>query len=259
MRKDVKNMAERRMFSKLVINSDEFLALPHSTQNLYFHISLNADDDGFINSHRMILRSTATSESDLKALIDANFLIEFEGGVLAVTHWLINNAIRKDRYRPTLYQKEFAQISLDESKRYTIGIPMVAKWYTQDSIGKDSIDKVSIDKDSIVNDEGGFVAPSVEEIKKYCKENNYSTDAEKFFDYYSANGWQVGKNSMKDWRATLRNWERNENKEEVKKVKPTAFSNFTQPKSDFDEIKRRKRLDLIKKLQSNDNKQEENF
>ncbi len=227
------------MFSKTIIDSDAFLTLPQSTQVLYFHLAIRADDDGFVNSPLKIMRSVDADETDLNNLINSNLIIRFESGIIAITHWKIHNYIQKDRYNPTIYQKEFATLFLDENKMYTQCIQSVYNLDTHVSIGKDRLDKVSIDKSS-------FIPPAIEEIKEFCKNNNYKTDAEKFFDYYNSNGWKVGKNPMKDWHSALRMWERNEKPT----VKSTSFSNFNQPKTDYEEIKVKKRQQLIKKLKA---------
>lgn len=94
-------MAERRMFAKSVIDSDIFLDMPLSTQALYFHLSMRADDDGFINNVKRIMRMTGCSEDDMKILIMKRFIIPFSSGIVVVTHWKVHNYIQKDRYRPS--------------------------------------------------------------------------------------------------------------------------------------------------------------
>src|SRR5699024_9660244 len=99
-------MAERRMFAKTIIDSDAFLDMPLSTQALYFHLSMRADDDGFINNPKKISRMIGCGEDDLKLLIAKKFLLNFESGVVVIKHWLIHNTLRKDRHTPTNYQDE---------------------------------------------------------------------------------------------------------------------------------------------------------
>lgn len=94
-------MAERRMFAKNVIDSDMFLSMPLSTQALYFHLSMRADDDGFINNPRSIQRICGASDDDFKVLLAKQFLISFATGVVVIRHWKIHNYIQKDRYHPT--------------------------------------------------------------------------------------------------------------------------------------------------------------
>lgn len=146
-------MAERRMFSKTIVDSDAFLEMPLSTQALYFHLSMRADDDGFLNNARKIQRIIGASDDDLKLLVMKRFVIAFDDGIIVVKHWRMNNYLRKDRYTPTVYQDEFAMLSIKDNGAYTIsdtaGIPLGNHCETQVSIGKDSIGKVSIVECSI--------------------------------------------------------------------------------------------------------------
>lgn len=200
-------MAERRMFSKSIIDSDSFIDMPTSSRLLYFDLSMRADDDGFVNSPKKIMRMTGASQDDLKMLIAKSFLIPFESGVVVIKHWKIHNYIQKDRYKETLYTEEKSLLYEKENKEYTLStecIQVVSSMDTQVSIGEDSKDKIIKDK---VNTKK-FIPPTVEEVKEYCIERNNNVDAERFIDYYTSNGWKVGKNSMKDWKAAVRTWER---------------------------------------------------
>ena len=142
-------MAERRMFSKTIVDSDAFLDMPLSTQALYFHLSMRADDDGFLNNAKKIQRVVGASEDDLKLLIMKRFVIEFEEGIIVIKHWRMNNYLRKDRYTPTVYQDELSMLDVKENGAYTLmataGIPDGNHCETQVRLGKDSIGKVSID------------------------------------------------------------------------------------------------------------------
>ena len=146
-------MAERRMFSKTIIDSDAFLDMPLSTQALYFHLSMRADDDGFINNPKKIQRMIGCAEDDLKLLVAKNFIIPFDSGVVVIKHWKINNFIRTDRYKETVYQEEKAILITKENKAYTLGIPNDNQRYTQVRLGKDSIGKDSIGKGRLVDEE----------------------------------------------------------------------------------------------------------
>lgn len=116
-------MAERRMFAKTIIDSDAFLDMPLSTQSLYFHLSMRADDDGFINNPKKIQRMVGASGDDLKLLIAKNFIIPFESGIVVIKHWKIHNYIRSDRYKETVYAEEKASLNIKENGAYTFGIP----------------------------------------------------------------------------------------------------------------------------------------
>ena len=133
-------MAERRMFAKTVIDSDAFLDMPLSAQALYFHLSMRADDDGFINNPKKIQRMVGASDDDCKLLIMKRFIITFESGVIVIKHWKIHNYIQKDRYKPTIYQEEKAMITEKGNKAYTKCIQNGYIADTQDrlEIGKES-------------------------------------------------------------------------------------------------------------------------
>jgi hypothetical protein len=134
-----KNMAERRMFAKTIIDSDAFLDMPLSTQALYFHLSMRADDDGFINNAKKIQRMLGCNDDDLKILLSKNFIIPFETGVCVIKHWKIHNLIQKDRYKPTVYSEHKNKLSLKNNNVYTMDtvcIQDVSKLEPQVSIGK---------------------------------------------------------------------------------------------------------------------------
>lgn len=111
-------MAQRRMFSPDIVESDAFLEMPSSTQSLYFHLGMYADDDGFVNPKK-IMRMLGTGDDDLKVLIAKRFLLPFKSGVVVVKHWRINNLIRKDWYRPTQYIDEKKRLEIKENGAYT--------------------------------------------------------------------------------------------------------------------------------------------
>lgn len=106
------------MFAKTIIDSDAFLDMPLSTQSLYFHLSMRADDDGFVNNPKKISRMIGCGEDDLKLLIGKRFLLYFESGVVVIKHWLIHNTIRKDRKTPTNYQDEYKQLDEKDNGSY---------------------------------------------------------------------------------------------------------------------------------------------
>lgn len=132
------------MFAKTIIDSDAFLDMPMSAQTLYFHLAMRADDDGFINNPRKIMRMIGAGDDDAKILLAKRFLIQFDTGVVVIKHWRIHNYIQKDRYKPTVYKEERAQISVKENGAYTLDtkcIQDVSSLETQDrlEVGKDSI------------------------------------------------------------------------------------------------------------------------
>ena len=142
-------MAQKRMFDKSITNSDNFLELPDSSQILYFHLSMNADDDGFVDNWKSIMRMTGTKEDDLRILVAKSYVIPFETGVIVIKHWRMNNYLRTDRYKETTHKLEKSQLILGENEEYllannSIGIPMV-------DTDKNSIDKNSIDKNIYIS------------------------------------------------------------------------------------------------------------
>ena len=116
-------MAERRMFAKTIVDSDAFLDMPLSSQALYFHLSMRADDDGFVNNPKKIQRMIGCSDDDLKLLIAKSFVLIFDSGVIVIKHWRLHNTLRKDRYKPTIYQEEFKKLILKSDGGYTDRLP----------------------------------------------------------------------------------------------------------------------------------------
>ena len=146
-------MAQKRMFDKVVTLSDDFLELSIEAQLLYFHMGMTADDDGLSKNYRTYMKLIGADASDLKSLVDSSFIYKFDSDVIAIRHWRINNTIRNDRYRPTIFQEEFSQLDIAKNNEYilldTSGIPDGNQMDTQDSIDKNSKDKLSIDKSSL--------------------------------------------------------------------------------------------------------------
>ena len=113
-------MAERRMFAKTIIDSDAFIDMPLSTQALYFHLSMRADDDGFINNAKKIQRMIGASDDDLKMLALKRFIIPFDTGIVVIKHWKIHNYIRGDRKKDTVYPEEMALLTEKENGAYSL-------------------------------------------------------------------------------------------------------------------------------------------
>lgn len=208
-------MAERRMFAKTIVLSDAFLDMPLSARCLYFTLGMFADDDGFVNSPKGIMRQAGCSEDDMKVLLAKKFLLAFESGVIVIKHWRINNYLQKDRYNPTKYGDEKATLSLDENGAYqtakALPEPMYTQEvYTQDRLGKDRLGK---DTNNSADKPHGFTPPNIQDVRAYCKERGNKVDPENFWDFYQAKNWMIGKNKMKDWKAAVRTWERSEPKQ----------------------------------------------
>lgn len=134
-------MANRRMFSLDVVDTDKFLDMPATSQNLYFHLGMRADDDGFVSSPRKITKLVNCGNDDLNVLVSRGFVLPVGDGIVVITHWKQNNYIQKDRYKPTIYQKEVKKL-VEKGGVYELDtecIQDVSKMETQVRIGKDSI------------------------------------------------------------------------------------------------------------------------
>lgn len=224
-------MAERRMFTKKITESDAFLDMPSSTQMLYFHLSMNADDDGFVNNPKRIQRVCGASDDDFKLLVAKSFVIMFDSGIIVIKHWRMHNYIQNDRYKLTDYIDEYSMLGIKKNKAYTLDENKMETKCIQnvhlgkDSIGKDRLvedrlDKVSIDKDREKEKEretftnvnakrkSKFIPPKVSDVEQYCLENNKDIDAQAFVDFYESKGWMIGKNKMVSWKSAVNTWER---------------------------------------------------
>lgn len=212
------------MFAKTIIDSDAFLEMPLSTQCLYFHLSMRADDDGFVNNPKKIQKMLGASEDDLKLLVAKSFVLTFESGVIVIKHWRINNYIRNDRYHETAYQDEKSLLSLKENNAYTInsdivGIPSgnqtVYQMETEVRLDKDRLDKVrgveKTDYQQIVDlyNDTCVSFPRLKSLsdarKKAIKArlNTYTVeDFKEMFRKVEASDFLKGKNN-RDWRATF--------------------------------------------------------
>lgn len=142
-------MAERRMFAKTIVLSDAFLDLPMSARCLYFTLGMLADDDGFVNSPRSIMRQCGASDDDMKVLLAKKFVLLFESGVIVIKHWRINNYLRNDRYTETKYTDEKSELTIEENGAYRLGIPPGIPNMGIPSLVKDRSDKDRVGKDSV--------------------------------------------------------------------------------------------------------------
>lgn len=220
-------MANKRMFSLSIVDSDAFLDLPLSTQALYFHLNMRADDDGFISNPKKISRTIGASEDDLKLLIMKRFVLVFEDGVIVIKHWRMHNTIQRDRYKKTNYIDDLKQLSIKENGAYTFvetgciqngngletkciqsGNTGLEQGLEQD-LGLNKVLKETTTDVVVKKKQKKFVKPTQQEIAEYVKSLGKSLDVARFYDYYEAKGWLVGKSPMKDWKATVRNWLRN--------------------------------------------------
>ena len=219
-------MADRRMFKKTIIDSDLFLDMPLSSQALYFHLSMRADDDGFVNNPKKIQRMVGASDDDLRVLMSKQFLIPFESGIVVISHWRIHNYIQKDRYHPTEYTDEMAQLTTKSNGVYSLDTgctQVVPGMDTEVRLGKDRLGKDRLED----GNRKRFISPTLEEVQAYKEETQSKVDPNKFMDYYESKGWKVGQSPMKDWKAAFRNWGRKEFSSSAT-IHPLAIQNYTQ-------------------------------
>ena len=222
-------MANRRMFAKAIIDSDAFLDMPPSTQVLYFHLAMRADDDGFINNPKTIMRIVGAKDDDIKLLVAKRFIIPFDSGVVVIKHWRIHNYIQKDRYTETKYIEEKNQLIINKKNGYSlkqIGLlddenDNVYILDTQDRLGKDRLGKDRLELERDKNKATRFIKPTIDEIKTFLNEQEYETDidryANRFYNFYESKGWKVGKEKMKDWKAAIRGWLSRDNIRKIEK------------------------------------------
>lgn len=204
-------MAERRMFAKTIVLSDAFLDMPLGARCLYMTMGMLADDDGFVNAPKSIMRQCGSTEDDLKVLIAKKFVIPFETGVIVIKHWRINNYLQRDRLTPTKYQEELAMLDIEDNGTYTQSCIHDSSVPCIHSIDKNSIDKSSIDKSSVGAEtrkrKKRFVPPTLDDIKAYCNEKGYNIDCQFFYDYYNSADWK-DKNGdpVKSWKQRIVTW-----------------------------------------------------
>lgn len=233
-------MAQRRMFSKTITNNDNFIDMPDSSQNLYFHLSMNADDDGFVDNWKSIMRMTGHKEDDLKILIAKKYIIPFETGIIVIRHWKIHNYLRSDRYKETIYLEEKSKLNIDKNGVYQEiqpcgipnGIPVVDAG--KDSIGKYNIkENNTISNDIVLKEKKKFVAPSLQEVEEYIKEKNLSVNAKDFYDYFDTGKWKDSEGKqVKNWKQKILTWDKYNKKNNNNQQTKTKYQNYEQRKYD---------------------------
>ena len=213
-------MAERRMFSKAIVNSARFLRMPQTSRLLYYDLGMAADDDGIVEAFAVI-RTTGAAEDDLRVLASKGFVTVLNEDLVSfITDWAENNRIRKDRYKPSIYAKLLVRIAdsnqattnrqPNDNQVTTNRQPSDNQMAPQDRLGKDRLGKGSVEGEPPIGGRRAprFSPPSVEEVRAYCRKRDNNVDAERFVDFYASKGWMVGKNPMKDWKAAVRTWEK---------------------------------------------------
>ena len=224
-------MAERRMFAKTIIDSDAFLDMPVTARLLYYDLSMRADDDGFVNSPKKIMRMVGASQDDLSILCMRKFILPFDNGVVVIKHWRIHNYIRKDTYNETPYKEQKAMLEMDENNAYRLASTerplLVDEPSTQVRLGKDRLGQDSLGEvieeavpppspKAVRHKYGHYknVLLSDEDYVKLVSEfpHDYSERIERLSEYIASTG-----KSYKNHLATIRSWAR--------KDKPKASGN----------------------------------
>ena len=219
-------MAERRMFAKRIIDSDMFVEMPVTSRLLYYDLAMRADDDGFVDAPKKIMRMIGASDDDLRLLISKQFLIPFETGIVVIRHWKIHNYIRTDRYRPTPFNDELSKLAEGQCKEYVLkseknedGIPTVYQRYTQVRLGKDRLGKkekeINKEREKKTVDEAAASPPqkygeyknvilSDEDLVKLKSEfPDWEQRIERLSEYIASSG-----KKYKSHLATIRSWAR---------------------------------------------------
>lgn len=250
-------MAERRMFAKTIIDSDAFLEMPVTAQLLYFHLSMRADDDGFINKPKAIMRMCGSKDDDIMLLFSKKFILPFESGVVVIKHWKIHNYIRKDTYTETKYKEEKALLELDENSSYRLLIDpstqvrneVVTSPSTQVRLGKERISKDNLVKDNYIECVEDSPPPppkktrhkygmysnvllTDEDYEKLQKEfpHDYSDRIDRLSEYLESTG-----KKYKNHLATIRAWARKDKPQATaRKSNSNPFLDMLKEESEFD-------------------------
>lgn len=246
-------MAERRMFAKTIIDSDAFLDMSLSTQALYFHLSMRADDDGFVNNPKKIQRMIGSGDDEMKMLIAKKFIIPFDSGVCVIKHWRIHNYIQKDRYKETVYKEEKSHLLLNDNKSYKymdtpciqdVSIPETQVRIGKDRIGKDSLDKNNNKSSLLLFEELGFGSISpiiVEDIELLEKEytETWVIEALKEANAAGVRNLKYVIGILKNWKAKGFKAEKPQNKQQNKYSKTSGFNNFEPREYDYDSLEKK--------------------
>jgi hypothetical protein len=236
-------MAEKRMFSTKIINSDPFKEMPLSAQALYFHLGMNADDEGFLNNAKSVQRSILASEDDLKLLIAKDFIISFPSGVIVIKHWKMHNQIQASRLKPTQYTEERSMLAVKENKAYTLNLNNVDNLSTSAdnhtaSVEECSVDKIRLDEYSVVQ--------SADNMTSSHADTQHTQFAAMTYEQYRFLAGKFGKNLVdakieraKQYKntynyATIKKWCE---EDAQKKKRNNRFNNFNQRSvEDFDAL-----------------------
>lgn len=212
-------MANRRMFSLDIVDTDAFLDMPSSAQNLYFHIGMRCDDDGFCANPQRIIKILGASKDDLNILLLKKFLLPCNNGVVVMKHWWMHNTKRKDTYKRSNYLDDNPELKINGNKAYTYSEDGVRYLSVNGALTQDNISKVNISKNNILphtcvhEEEEKISIPTIKEIDSFIKDNELNVNSKQFFNYYNALGWKINGQPITNWKALLLTWNKNKEKE----------------------------------------------
>lgn len=227
-------MAQRRMFSKKIVETDFFMEMSPTAKLLYFYLNMSADDDGFVGNPKTIKLISGATDDDLKILIAKQFIIPFDSGVIVIKDWKIHNYIQKDRYNQTQYLDEKKQLLVEENGTYTKCIQDVSSLDTQVRLGK-SKDRLG-KSNNTMSDKSDDVIP-YSEIISYLNEKTgrsfRTTEAHKRFikarwneDYKLDDFKRVVDNKVADWTGKTINGQPAEKYLQPSTLFGTKFDNY---------------------------------
>ena len=223
-------MARRRMFSLDIVDTDAFLDMPSSAQNLYFALGMRADDEGFVASPKRITSLVSSSADDYKLLVAKGYIIPFESGVCVVRDWKINNYIQSDRRKDTLHTAEKALLLKNGTAAYalmdTSCIQNASMPDTQDRLGKDRLGKVKRGSRGKQSNRK-LIPPTLEEVKAYAAERGSDVDPERFHTYFTAGDWKDSRgNPVRSWKQKFLTWERAAQPKALQQVAKTREEDY---------------------------------
>lgn len=230
------------MFAKSITSSARFLMMPVSSRLLYYDLGMAADDDGIVEAFT-VMRTSGATEDDLRVLVSKGFVtVLTEEFVTYINDWKLNNFIRGDRYKQSVYHELLIQLQTvntdgipDDNQRYTDGIPRLG----EDRLGKDRLGECSVNgvapqtskTTHTLNVE--YEIPTFEDVAAYCREIQATVDPRKFYDYYSGSGWEASGQPIEDWKAKLRYWD-SEDRQKGKHTRPENIPGYNEEPDPLD-------------------------
>lgn len=236
-------MANKRMFSMQIVDSDAFLDMPLSAQCLYFHLNMRADDDGFVSNPKRIAKLVSAADDDLKILEAKNFVLTFENGVMVIKHWRIHNTLSSNRYKETSFIDEKAQLLLKSNGAYSFNggdpindmhlIEMSKRQSrrTKDEQKTDSDLGLGLDKELDIDSNNKSIKnrPDDDEVYTFFHHRGLTTEATDFLQMMNENGWKTKDGQpVTSWKGIATNY--------IKSIRKMRDSNQDETEAILDEI-----------------------